>query len=208
MKSTILALALFASASAYADSFDMGMSGTGVTLIDGNVTSAPFGSNVAFGWAGNLHIETDASSDGVYSGARLTSFTARGAMDGVVPYAVFGFDIVGSGLSYGDFPNYGVILPTVTLTNGRVSAVTGSLRFLPTSGTISFAGMSVSQNGVYWHQGTTYSSGTIAAPIFATYAVPVTPVPEPETYAMLLAGLAALRFRSSLFARRSVSVGA
>ena len=204
MKSTILSLALLAAFGAQAETYDMAMSGTGLTLVDGNVLSAPLGTRVSFQWAGNLHIETDSAADGIYSGARLTSFAARGAMDGAVPYAVFGFDITGSGSDYGTFL-HAIALPTVTISGGRVSSVTGSLQFLPTNVTLSFAGMSVSQDGFYWHQGTTHSSGNIAAPTFARYAVPVAPVPEPETYAMLLVGLGALRFWSRA---RSKSIGA
>ena len=203
MKSKILALALFASASAYAASYDMGMTGTGVTVIDGNVTSAPFGSNVAFGWAGSLHIETDASSDGVYSGAHLTSFASRGAISGSAPYAIFGFDFAGNGSGYGTDSYYPFALPTVTISNGRVSAVTGTLQLLPTSATLDFAGMGVSENGHFWHGGTTYSSGRIETPLMPAYILPVSPVPEPETYALVLAGLAALRFRSNVMARRA-----
>ena len=202
MKLLILAAALLASSVAQAESFNLLLSGSGVTLVDGNVTSAPLGANVAFGWAGSLHIETDGNSDGVYSGTHLTSFASRGAIDGAVPYAVFGFEFAGNGTGYGDASYALLALPTVTLNHGRVSAVTGTLQLLPTSAALAFAGMSVTENGHFWHQGTTYSTGMIQSPHPDYYCPPpVSPVPEPETYAMMLAGLAALRFRSGFRAR-------
>ena len=208
MKPTILAIALFAASAAHAGTYDLLMSGTGVTLIDGNVAGAPLGSNVTFQWSGDLHIETDASADGVYSGAHLTSFASRGAISGSAPYAVFGFDFAGNGSGYGTDSYYPFALPTVTISGGRVSGVTATLQLLPTSATLAFAEMGVSENGHFWHAGTTYSSGRIETPRMPAYILPVSPVPEPETYAMVLAGLAALRFRSGYVARRAKMVAA
>ena len=206
MKPTILAIALFAASAAHAGTYDLLMSGTGVVVIDSSLANAPITPN-PFQWSGNLHVETDASADGVYSGTHLTSFASRGVIDGNAPYAVFGFDFSGNGSGYGTY--FSTMLPSVTITNGRVSDVTGEMRLsVPSTSMLSFSGLSVNQSAYFWNRVTTYSTGRLETPLMPAYILPVSPVPEPETYAMVLAGLAALRFRSGYVARRAKMVGA
>jgi len=179
-KIAALTLALAASY-AQAVPYNMSMSGSGITFVDGNVLCCSQ-QPVSFSWSGLIHVDVNSSADGTYSGAALQGFAARGSLDSPTPYAVFGF-------SFAPPPSYyWTTDPSVTVQGGRITDVRGSWHdgFSNLSGT--FAGMSFGSESFAWHAGHTIANGGLSV-----NTVAVSPVPEPETYALLLAGLGVLQ---------------
>ena len=196
MKKTVLAAALAAlfATSAQATTYHLTTAGTGVTLVDGWAVGVPVSlvppAPVSFAWAGTIDLSTAASTDGTYTGASLTSFDAQAAISGPRPaYAIFGFHLNPYG--GGDRVNFEAA-PIVTIAGGLVTSIVASARYLP-GPVVSFDGASLIYEGTSFHAGTTHSSG------IATNYVPIPPVPEPETWALMLAGFGVV---ASLHRRR------
>lgn len=175
-----------------AQSFSLTMTGTGITVVDGNVCPTCAGLVVPFAWAGNIDIATRDGADGVYSGNDLLSFTGQAALTAPVQYAVFGFEFATDGTGAGvDFGPPGH-LPVVTIRNGLVTSIDAGGSFHP--GDISFSQLDVAYGGFFFRSGTTSSRGILAN---------VIAVPEPGTYATLLLGLACVGFVARKRKRRS-----
>jgi hypothetical protein len=161
-------------------SFSLTMAGTGSTIVDGNVCQTCGGLVVPFAWTGTIDVTTSSGADGVYSGSNLLSFTGQAALTAPAQYAVFGFQFATDGTGGSFFPTGP---PVVTIGNGLVTSIDASGSFHP--GDISFNGLHVAYGGFFFHGGTTSSNGSLTN---------VSAVPEPETYAVLLLGLAGIGF--------------
>lgn len=210
MKKTLFAIALLAAFGARAEVYSLALTGSGFTLVDGHVccgAATPIdGARAPFQWSGNVLVSVDSIADGIYGGARVTSFASSAQIDGAVPYAIFGFNFSGDGFGYGSLPYATLTAPVVTISGGQIASIVGSLRLRdllsPNFSTITFAGLSVSQDGFFWRQGTTHARGDFGAPpTVARYAVPIAPVPEPSLWVLMGMGGLLLACRRRLRAR-------
>jgi hypothetical protein len=182
-RKSLFVAALCAAASAQAtETFDFTMAGNGTTFVDGNRCGRPgCPQAVTYSWLGSGSVTTSSGADGTYSGDDLVSFSAQAHPGpGASQYAVFGFNFKtdGSHPFLGSGPE-----PSVTISGGQIVAIDASGVMIPETLTLSFFGLNVKEDGTSFHAGTTHDVGTIT---------PTMPVPEPETWALLVAGAGAV----------------
>jgi hypothetical protein len=202
-------LALFTGTAGAVETFNLDISGTGVihaSWAGTGPTDPPVQVAVPFNWSGTVTVVTSSGADGTYAGADVLSFSGQGRINDEPPVFVpipppprppFG-DFAGASLFTFDNTWFLPIAPfisppVVTVANGVVTSIGAagsppgppglSLRFedlsvtflnfpAPAGGQLAFLNISA--------QGT------------------LTPVPEPETFALMLSGLLGL----GEFARR------
>ena len=171
--------------------FDFAYTGTIVTLCGPTFCPgfpSPIDGPIIEPWTGTISFLTSSSADGTYS----CTFGGLCSSDGVLSIGfsngAFGFNGAFSS-SWFPFPLLGGFLNpplTLTLLDGAIASLKGGFTFVP----------GAPQCCGYRTDGTTltYSEDfTDSAPKFSRFASALlTPIPEPETWALLLVGMAAI----------------
>lgn len=143
---------------------------------------------------------------GSYTGAFGTSHSAGSFVDNLifnfgVPLAVGGSINLIKGFSFSSLEDGGVVLDSITGTTKSSTLEDGEIRNTFTyrasqAGALPFTftgnSFTLIASGTAFGPSSSYSGIVNATPAFAS--PPVSPVPEPETYAMMLAGLGVLGF--------------
>jgi PEP-CTERM motif len=169
-------------------SFTLSLDGTALRQEDGTLCypgspSLPYPACMSpqpVDWKGTVSIITSSFADGVYKGTDLLSLTLISNLVGFTLDSIPG-------------PYPGGTAPMVTLSGGEVA----SIDFYPGESPFKFTfnGLGASyfvENGSCHHCGLTIANGTLS---------PVSAVPEPTTYALMLLGLVGLAGRRTV-ARR------
>ncbi|HEY2560752.1 MAG TPA: PEP-CTERM sorting domain-containing protein [Caldimonas sp.] len=174
LRSFLFGIALLCSASAHADStfaFDFTGSGTGFPNLAirpncffGDPSYPACAEDYTVAWIGAGEVVTSGSADGVYTGADVTFFSSlaniKTASDS-------------NGWTWGPI--------TVTIADGEISSIDFFAVANGGDETLRFSGLDAGYTRQEFHEDRIIASGTVL-PILG-------PAPEPETYALMLAGL-------------------
>ena len=171
MKVLIAAFLACLTGGALAATYSLSLHGSGIHIPDCWEDLAqcdpgqPGPQEVTFPWVGSITAVVVPDGDGTWSGADLASFR--------LDANVGSFNALSQGIE-----------GSVTVLGGHITSVDLVFRFLPGDIEASFSGLSAFYDQpAQHHYGPTFASGTL------------TPIPEPETYALLGAGLLLLTMR-------------
>jgi len=183
----VLSLLLPSAGAAFAqETFLLGLNGSGLHFrLPGECApQQDCGPPVHVPWFGTVTIVTTSDANGVYTGGSLLG------LDFVTNRAKFNLDAIRSSSGFFGEPY------SVTLADHQVVSVDFAIHLTPGSGVLAptvltFSGLSGGYLESVSHSvGSTFYSGTLV------------PIPEPQSWALLLAGLAATGFLRQIFPSR------
>jgi hypothetical protein len=182
-----LSVLLLSAGAAFAqETFLMALNGSGLHFrLPGECAPAQdCGPPVRFPWTGTVTIVTASDANGVYTGASLLG------LDFETNTVRFNLDAIRNSSTFFGEPY------SVTLAGGQVVSVDFAIHLTPGGGVLAptvltWGGLSGGYNEPVSHSvGQTFYSGTLV------------PIPEPQTWALLLAGLVATGFLRQIFPSR------
>jgi len=171
MKMLIAAFLACLTSGTLAATYSLSLHGSGIHIPDCHEEIAQCGpggpgpGEISFSWVGSITAVVVPDGDGTWSGADLASFR--------LDANVGSFNALSQGIE-----------GSVTVLGGQITSVDLIVPFLPGDIVASFSGLAAFyEQPAQHHLGPTFASGTL------------TPIPEPETYALLGAGLLLLAMR-------------